>query len=61
MESIQSQLTAMNYNLESNLSDIQDADMAKTITDFTNLENVYQSALAVGARILQPSLVDFMQ
>ncbi|ADY54942.1 flagellar hook-associated protein 3 [Syntrophobotulus glycolicus DSM 8271] len=61
LESIQSQLASMNYNLQANLSNVEDVDMAKAITDFTNQVNVYQSALAVGARIIQPSLVDFMK
>lgn len=61
MTSIQSQLDSTSINLQQNLSGIQDADMAKTITDFTSQQNVYKSALSVGAKIIQPSLVDFMQ
>lgn len=49
------------YNLTSNLTGILDADMAKTIIDFKNQENVYSAALATGAKIIQPSLVDFMK
>jgi len=60
MTAIQSQLDSASINLQGNLSSIQDADMAKTITDFTNQQNVYKAALAVGAKIIQPSLVDFM-
>lgn len=60
MTAIQSQLGSTSNNLQGNLSSIQDADMAKTITDFTNQQNVYKAALAVGAKIIQPSLVDFM-
>ncbi|GAB6173392.1 flagellar hook-associated protein FlgL [Paradesulfitobacterium aromaticivorans] len=61
MTAIRDQLDATSYNLEQNLSDIQDADMAKTIVDFKNQENVFRSALAVGAQIIQPSLVDFLK
>jgi len=61
LEAVQSQLESMALNLKKNLSSIEDADMAKTITDFTNQQNLYQAALAVGARIIQPSLVDFMK
>ena len=61
MTSIQSQLDSTSINLQQNLSSIQDADMAKTITDFTNQQNVYKAALSVGAKIIQPSLVDFMR
>ena len=58
---IRDQLDSTSTNLQQNLSDIQDADMAKTITDFTNQQNTYKAALAVGAQIIQPSLVDFMK
>jgi len=60
LDSLNSQLQNTSVNLQQNLADIQDADMAKTITDFTNQQNVYRAALAVGAKIIQPSLVDFM-
>jgi flagellar hook-associated protein 3 FlgL len=57
---LREQLETMSQNLQQNLSDIQDADLAKTMIDFTNSENVYKAALSVGAKIIQPSLVDFM-
>jgi len=60
LTALQSQLDSSSINLQTNLSSVQDADMAKTITDFTNQQNVYKAALAVGAKIIQPSLVDFM-
>ena len=43
------------------LSSIEDADMAQAITDATMRESVYRSALAVGAKVIQPSLVDFLR
>jgi len=61
MTALQEQLDYTSGNLQDNLSSIQDADMAKTITDFTNSQNVYKAALSVGAKIIQPSLVDFMR
>ncbi len=61
MTAIREQLDSTSTNLQGNLSDIQDADIAKTITDFKNQENTYKSALSVGAKIIQPSLVDFMR
>ncbi|NLM20934.1 MAG: flagellar hook-associated protein FlgL [Peptococcaceae bacterium] len=61
LEAVQSQLESMYLNLKKNLSEIEDANMAKTITEFTNQQNLYQAALAVGSRILQPSLIDFMK
>lgn len=61
MTALRGQLDSTAINLQANLSSIQDADMAKTITDFTSQQNVYKAALAVGAKIIQPSLVDFMR
>jgi len=61
MTALQAQLDYTSGNLQDNLSSIQDADMATSITDFTNAQNVYKAALSVGAKIIQPSLVDFMR
>ena len=43
------------------LSKIEDADMAQAITDLSMRETVYNAALATGARVIQKSLVDFLQ
>ena len=43
------------------LSDKQDVDVAETIMKLKLEENVYRSALAVGARILQPTLMDYLR
>jgi flagellar hook-associated protein 3 FlgL len=44
-----------------NLSKVEDADMAKTLTDFSLQQAVYQSALKTGANIVQNSLLDFLR
>jgi flagellar hook-associated protein 3 FlgL len=43
------------------LSDVEDADMAKTYVDFSMQQSVYQSALQAGANIVQQSLLDFLR
>jgi flagellar hook-associated protein 3 FlgL len=43
------------------LSEIEGADMAKTLTDFSLQQAVYQSALKTGANIVQSSLLDFIR
>jgi flagellar hook-associated protein 3 FlgL len=43
------------------LSKVEDADMAKTLTDFSLQQAVYQSALKTGANIVQNSLLDFLR
>ena len=61
LTSIQSQLTNTSNNLASNISDIQDLDYAQTILDYQTQDNAYRAALAVGMKVIQPSLVDFMR
>lgn len=48
-------------NLTQLLSNSQDADVAKVITSLTTAENTYRAGLAVSARILPPTLVDFLR
>ncbi|MCX7923035.1 MAG: flagellar hook-associated protein FlgL [Clostridia bacterium] len=43
------------------MSDNEDVDMAETIMNLKNEENVYRASLAGGARIIQPTLVDFLR
>jgi flagellar hook-associated protein 3 FlgL len=43
------------------LSDNEDVDMEKVITDLKTQESVHRAALAVGARIIQPTLMDFLR
>jgi len=43
------------------ISNIEDVDMAAAITELNEREAVYQAALAVNARIIQPSLIDHLR
>jgi len=42
------------------LSKIEDLDVASAVVEYRAQENVYQAALAVGARIILPTLLDFL-
>jgi flagellin-like hook-associated protein FlgL len=48
-------------NYEQMRSDAEDADMAEVIMNLKMAEVVYQAALSAGARIIQPSLMDFLR
>ena len=48
-------------NYEELLSKNQDADLAEVIMQLKMQENVYRASLAAGARIIMPSLVDFLR
>jgi flagellar hook-associated protein 3 FlgL len=51
-----------NYvTISSDISANEDLDISAAIIDQKTSENVYKAALAVGARILPPSLVDFLR
>jgi flagellar hook-associated protein 3 FlgL len=43
------------------LSENEDADIEKVITDLKMQESVHRAALSVGSRIIQPSLMDFLR
>lgn len=47
--------------LEAQRSEIEDADLGKLILELKLQEVTYQSALAVTARVLQPTLMDFLR
>lgn len=42
------------------LSGIEDTDMAGAIMDLQTRENVLRASLSIGARVIRPSLVDFL-
>lgn len=47
-------------NFTDTMSKNEDVDIAETIMNLKNEENVYQASLAAGARVIQQSLVDFL-
>ena len=49
----------INYNKL--LSKTEDADMAEVIMKFKIEENIYRSSLSTGAKIIQPTLIDFLR
>ncbi|MFC6410946.1 flagellin [Planobispora longispora] len=48
-------------SLKTQLSDIEDIDLPMTITELTLQQTAYQAALAATAKVVQPSLVDFLK
>jgi flagellar hook-associated protein 3 FlgL len=48
-------------NLQEILSKTEDVDIAAAMTNFKTSQNVYQASLSVGAKIIQPSLIDFLR
>jgi len=61
MERAQGTLLEQTGSLEARRSGLEDIDLAKVILDLKLQEVTYQSALAVTARVLQPTLMDFLR
>lgn len=61
LEMARERLLDQKINFSDLLSKEQDIDVAETIMHLKAQENVYRTALAVGARIIQPSLVEFLR
>ena len=47
--------------VQGTLADTEQADIARTAVELTNLEVAYETTLATAARIIQPSLMDFLR
>ncbi|MBF4694506.1 flagellar hook-associated protein FlgL [Fusibacter ferrireducens] len=61
VEFISNRVSDNKLTFTSLMSNVQDVDMAESIMLFKNLENIYRASLSVGAKVIQPSLVDFIQ
>jgi flagellar hook-associated protein 3 FlgL len=55
-----SRLGALEVNASQLLSQTEDADMARAITDYTTQQSAYTAALRAGSNIVQSSLLDFL-
>ena len=61
LELLDARYTQDNLNYEQMRSDAEDADMAEVIMFLKMAETVYQAALSAGARVIQPTLMDFLR
>jgi flagellar hook-associated protein 3 FlgL len=61
LDSADGRLQEVEESLTKLLTDVEDADMAKTYVDFSMQQSVYQSALQAGGNIVQQSLLDFLR
>ena len=61
VELIADRLSRQDIVAKQMLSENEDIDFEKVITDLKIQEMVHQAALAVGARIIQPTLMDFLR
>ncbi|MCS6802430.1 MAG: flagellar hook-associated protein FlgL [Chloroflexota bacterium] len=50
-----------NVTLAAQLSTLEDTDFVEAVLDFRTRQTVYEAAMAAGAKIIQPSLLDFLR
>ena len=61
LEQLESQIQELYVHLNATLVQAQGVDMEKAIIDLTSAETTYRAALQVGARIIPPTLADFLR
>ena len=61
VETMKSRANDAIINFKSSLSEVEDIDLPATIMDMQLQETAYKAALSATARVLQPSLVDFLR
>ena len=60
-EMMENRLDSQEVISKKQMSENEDIDYEKVITEMITQESVHRAALSVGARIIQPSLVDFLR
>lgn len=61
LEAAEERNKAENMNLKEILSQREDVDIAEKYMEYLLVANTYQASLSIGARILQPSLLDYLR
>ncbi|HJQ02546.1 MAG TPA: flagellar hook-associated protein FlgL [Jatrophihabitans sp.] len=61
IQTVQSAANTNTLQLTSQLSDLQDIDLAETVVQVTSANTAYQAALATTAKVGQISLMDFLR
>ncbi|KGP91403.1 flagellar hook protein FlgL [Pontibacillus chungwhensis BH030062] len=61
VELVEDRLSSQEIMATRILSDNEDAELEKVITKLKTQESIHRAALSVGARIIQPTLMDFLR
>jgi flagellar hook-associated protein 3 FlgL len=61
LEASKSRNESEKLNLTSLLSQKEDIDIAEKYMEYSVMSTVYQASLAAGAKVLQPSLLDYLR
>lgn len=60
-EMMENRLDSQEVTAKKQMSENEDIDYEKVITEMITQESIHRAALSVGARIIQPTLVDFLR
>jgi flagellar hook-associated protein 3 FlgL len=60
-DTTEEKLLSLETQVTKQLSEVEDADILKVVTELATAETIYQTSLASAARIMQQSLLDFLQ
>ncbi|MDV3427493.1 MAG: flagellar hook-associated protein FlgL [Bacillota bacterium] len=61
MESAEAKNEDENYNLTDILSSIEDIDITEKIMEYSTMQTVYMASLQTSAKVIQPSLLDYLR
>ncbi|MCI4140302.1 flagellar hook-associated protein FlgL, partial [Bacillus vallismortis] len=61
IELINTRLSAQEETATKVLSDNEDVELEKVITEFISQQSVHRATLAVNEQIVQPTLIDFLK
>ena len=61
VELMENRLSLREVNVTKQLSENEDTDFARAITEMTTAESIHQASLSVGSKIIQQTLVDFIR
>lgn len=61
LASLETKMTALDIEYQRQLSNVEDVDLTQVIVRLASAEAAYQAALGAGARLIQPSLLDYLK
>lgn len=61
LEAVKQRQADVRTNMEILQSDLEDIDVAEAVTQLNRQQNLYEATLSAGAKIVQPSLLDFLR
>lgn len=61
MESAESRNTDLNFNMSEILSRTEDIDITEKVMEYATMQTIYMASLQTSAKVLQPSLLDYLR